>query len=168
MKNIVINDTNIFIDLINVGLLDLFFDLPIKVHTTGFIIHEITDEKQASIINEACTNGYITVKEFSEKELFYFIEEYSGYGKVSLPDISVLFYSEITRYPLITNDGPLRKIAKERGVEVKGLLFVFDMFVKEQLLTATEAKNKLTYLIGNGTRLPEEEVRNLFKEWDNF
>lgn len=42
MGTIVVNDTNIFIDLISVDLLDEFFSLPIDIHTTDFVINELT------------------------------------------------------------------------------------------------------------------------------
>lgn len=35
---IVISDTNIFIDLWNIGLLERFCELPLSIHTTDFII----------------------------------------------------------------------------------------------------------------------------------
>lgn len=34
---IVISDTNIFIDLWNIGLLERFCELPLSIHTTDFI-----------------------------------------------------------------------------------------------------------------------------------
>lgn len=37
MEIIVVSDTNIFIDLIEVGLLDKFFSLPWEIHTTDMI-----------------------------------------------------------------------------------------------------------------------------------
>ena len=43
---IVVNDTNIFIDLHSIRLLDQFFELPITVHTVDFVINELTDEVQ--------------------------------------------------------------------------------------------------------------------------
>lgn len=38
---IVISDTNIFIDLWNIGLLKRFCELPLSIHTTDFIIGEL-------------------------------------------------------------------------------------------------------------------------------
>ena len=35
---IVISDTNIFIDLWNIGLLERFCELPLSIHTTDFIV----------------------------------------------------------------------------------------------------------------------------------
>ena len=46
MGTIVVNDTNIFIDLISVDLLDEFFSLPIDIHTTDFVVHELTEPLQ--------------------------------------------------------------------------------------------------------------------------
>ncbi len=43
METVVVSDTNIFIDLISVDLLDEFFRLPFEIHTTDFIIHELKE-----------------------------------------------------------------------------------------------------------------------------
>lgn len=40
------NSKRIFIDLISVDLLDEFFSLPIDIHTTDFVIHELTEPLQ--------------------------------------------------------------------------------------------------------------------------
>lgn len=47
---IIVNDTNIFIDLHSCGLLDSFFKLPYKVHTTDFVISELTDGEQREAV----------------------------------------------------------------------------------------------------------------------
>ena len=46
METVVVSDTNIFIDLYDVGLLNEFFSMDIQVHTTDFIINELTVEDQ--------------------------------------------------------------------------------------------------------------------------
>lgn len=38
MQRIVVNDINVFIDLLDIGLLDHFFQLSWEVHTTDFVI----------------------------------------------------------------------------------------------------------------------------------
>lgn len=38
---IVVNDTNLFIDLIHAELIDFFFQLPFEVHTTDFVVDEL-------------------------------------------------------------------------------------------------------------------------------
>jgi len=49
---IVVNDTNLFIDLIHAELIDLFFQLPFEVHTTDFVVGEVEDPEQDTIILE--------------------------------------------------------------------------------------------------------------------
>ena len=49
--DIVVTDTNIFIDMISLDMLDLFFELPFRIHTTDFVMNEFTEsykeQKQA-------------------------------------------------------------------------------------------------------------------------
>ena len=46
MGTIVVNDTNIFIDLISVDLLDEFFSLPIDIRSADFVVLELTEPLQ--------------------------------------------------------------------------------------------------------------------------
>ena len=43
---LVISDTNIFLDLMSVSLLEKFFQLPCDIETTDFVIDEIVQPKQ--------------------------------------------------------------------------------------------------------------------------
>lgn len=38
MTDIVVSDTNIFIDLMSVGLLDLVCNLPLQIHTVDYVV----------------------------------------------------------------------------------------------------------------------------------
>ena len=40
-EKVVVNDTNVFIDLYSIGLLDEFFSLPWEVHTTALVMLEL-------------------------------------------------------------------------------------------------------------------------------
>lgn len=55
--DIVVNDTNIFIDLYSVGLIDAFFNLPFEVHTVDFVVNEIEDEQQSLLVNQLIDNA---------------------------------------------------------------------------------------------------------------
>ena len=69
MDIIVVNDTNIFIDLISVGLLDDFFHLPIEIHTTDFVLNELTDESQSAAVWRHVNSKHLTVKRYSGTEV---------------------------------------------------------------------------------------------------
>ena len=87
---IVVNDTNIFIDLYSIGLLEEFFELPITVHTVDFVINELKEPEQLKAINEFIKNGKLKVQNFDTKELIDIIDLQSrAGGNVSITDCAV-------------------------------------------------------------------------------
>ena len=50
MGKVVVSDTNIFIDLMDIGLLDSFFNCGMEIHTTAMVIDEIKKEDQKNTL----------------------------------------------------------------------------------------------------------------------
>ena len=69
MKKIVVNDTNVFIDLYEIGLLEDFFSLPWEVHTTDFVMLELQKEGQHETVARYQTDKRLVVPVFEAKEL---------------------------------------------------------------------------------------------------
>lgn len=69
MKKIVVNDTNVFIDLHDVGLLEQFFLLPWEVHTTDFVMLELLNEGQKDTVAAYEHNGSLHVATFEFDEI---------------------------------------------------------------------------------------------------
>ena len=76
--DIVVNDTNIFLDLISIGLLDASFELPIKFHTVDYVIEEIINEEQNAEVVALIKEGKLYVKEFDENEFSEIIDLYES------------------------------------------------------------------------------------------
>lgn len=76
--DIVVNDTNIFLDLISIGLLDASFELPIKFHTVDYVIEEIINEEQNAEVAALIKEGKLYVKEFDENEFSEIIDLYES------------------------------------------------------------------------------------------
>lgn len=74
-------------------------------------------------------------------------------------------YSKQNDYTLITGDGLLRKCASGDGVNVKGLLFIFDELVWNDLITPVTAAEKLERQIVLGSRLPKNECEKRLRKW---
>jgi len=51
------------------------------------------------------------------------------------------------------------------NVAVKGILFLFDKFVEEDVLTLTKAVNKLEELLKINARLPRNEIEMRINRW---
>lgn len=162
---IVINDTNVFIDLITAELLDKFFLLPIEVHTTDFIIHEITEDEQQEIVQQLIDDNKLKIRTFDFEELIVISDYNNETPKLSIPDCSVMHYAIDTKYTLLSGDGLLRKIAKSKGATVKGVLYILDSLVEHEIITPITAAEKLQRLVDNETRLPPKEVEKRKKTW---
>ncbi len=165
---IVVNDTNIFFDLLAVDLLDIFFDLPIEIHTTDFVINEITDPKQLEIIME-----YV-----DRKQLLVFESDFDFYSKIfelkekvpglSPTDCSVWHLSKIRDLTLLSGDKLLRNTALRDKVKVKGILYIFESLINGEMLSYSKAADKLEELINSGSRLPLRECKRRIEIWRNI
>ncbi len=163
---IVVNDTNIFIDLISVGLLEDFFQLPVKVHTVDFVISEIKDENQSKAVREFINNGNLTIKGFSAKEMqaIYTLKSTAG-GNLSVTDCSVWHYAKENDYILLTGDRQLKDKAILSNVKVKGILYVFDQLVELNIITCQRAAECLQNLLAINPRLPKKLIQELIDRW---
>lgn len=74
---IIVNDTNIFIDLHSIGLLRTLCDLPYDVRTVDFVIDEIKDPVQTESLAALVTEGKIKVESFNPEELADIVKEHS-------------------------------------------------------------------------------------------
>lgn len=163
---IVVNDTNIFIDLHSIRLLDQFFSLPIQVHTVDFVLHEITMPEQFNDVNKFVKNGKLKVQTFMAEELKDIITLQSQCsGNVSFTDCAVWHYAKINNYTLLTGDRQLREKAIQANVTVKGIIYVFDMLVENQILPPQVAATKLEELMAINPRLPKNIMRERIEKW---
>ena len=165
--DIVINDTNIFLDLYDVDLLDTFFQLPVQVHTVDFVVDEIKQPAQQSVIQGLISRGVLMVKNYSSAGLanLYQFNIKCG-GNLTLTDSTIIYYAQsIAECRILTGDRQLRNRAEERGITVSGILYVFDLLVEHGLISPPEAAQKLEDLFKINTRLPRQEIETRIEKW---
>ena len=157
--DIVVSDTNIFIDLIAVGLLERSCELPIRIHTVDYVINEITDVSQKAIINKLANDGKIIVKRFDSEEFLRIIGIYfSRSNNVSVTDCSVWYYAKQNSFRLLTGDNKLKNSAIADGVQVSGILYLTDMLVEQKIVNETDMADKLEELLTINSRLPKKII----------
>ncbi len=163
---IIVNDTNIFIDLHSIGLLRALCELPYDVRTVDFVINEINDAAQSAALAALVSEGKIKVERFSIEELVEIVEEHSTVpGNLSIPDCSVCYYARKHAATLLTGDRQLRKYAEGNNIAVKGVLFIFDELVAKGVIVAEMAAQKLRELTNVNVRLPKSEIEKRIKKW---
>lgn len=163
---IIVNDTNIFIDLHSIGLLEALCELPYDVRTVDFVIAEITDPEQTEALSALATEGKIRIESFDGEELGEIITEHSSVpGNISIPDCSVCYYARKHTATLLTGDRQLRRYAEASNVSVRGVLFIFDELVANNVIPSHQAAAKLRELVAINVRLPKAEIEKRINNW---
>lgn len=163
---IIVNDTNIFIDLYSIGLLEALCELPYDVRTVDFVIAEITDPEQSEALSALATEGKIRIESFDSEELGEIINEHSSVpGNISIPDCSVCYYARKHAATLLTGDRQLRRYAEASNVSVRGVLFIFDELVANNVIPSHQAAAKLRELVAINVRLPKAEIEKRINNW---
>lgn len=166
---ILVNDTNIFIDLHSVGLLKEMCRLPYEIHTVDFVVAEIADADQRRIFDELVARGEISVDGFTADEVIEIVEEHSSVsGNLSIPDCSVCYFARKHNVPMLTGDRRLRRYAEEQSIEVHGILFIFDELVRHDIISTSMAADRLEELFAINARLPKAEIRERINRWRSF
>ena len=163
---IVVNDTNIFIDLYSIGLLESFFLLPINVHTVDFVLNELTEKEQFSAVNRYINEGKLLIRTFNSNELVEIADlQMSANGNVSFTDCAVWYYAQNNNYTLLTGDSQLRKRAIESNVSVKGIIYIVDLLLEYNIIPSKLAAKKLQELLSINSRLPRRIIQDRIETW---
>lgn len=162
---LVISDANILIDLAQIEMLAVFTKLNFKLFTTDFILEEL-NQTQGVLVDELVFSKELVVIETNEIEDYYGITNLLNQTNgLSFEDCSVWYYSKKKNGTLLTGDAKLRREAEKDNVEVRGIIFVFDEIVKQNLLKPTEAALKISQLKQINPRLPINELDKRIRNW---
>ena len=159
---IVVNDTNILIDLFNAGLLPYCKKLNLEFRTLDVIINEIEDTEQYSAVQDIIDEGTLTVYSLSGEQVgtvFQKVAEYQGICNLSVEDISVMVYAIDNDCRLLTGDKKLRDKATLENVKVSGILYLTDMLTQEAVIGNDEMASALERLLSSNNRLPKKLIK---------
>lgn len=159
---IVVNDTNILIDLFNAGLLPYCKMLNLKFRTLDVIMSEIVNAEQHAAVQRIIDEGTLTVYSLSGKQVgtvFQKVAEYQGVCNLSAEDISVMVYAIDNDCRLLTGDKTLRDKATLENVKVSGILYLTDMLTQEAAISNDEMVAALERLLCSNSRLPKKLIR---------
>lgn len=159
---IVVNDTNILIDLYNAGLLPYCKKLNLDFRTLDVVINEIEDSEQYSAVQSIIDEGTLSVYSLSGEQVrtvFQKVAEYNGVCNLSVEDISVMVYAIDNNCRLLTGDKRLKDKATLENVKVSGILFLTDLLTKESVVDGGEMITALEHLLNSNDRLPKKLIK---------
>lgn len=163
MIRLAVTDANIFIDLIILELIEHLFELDIEIHTTREVFDQLTvRQKEVLALYHAC--GSLIVYDFSAEEI-------TDISRLDFPaglepaDRTVFYLAIQLSCMVISGDNKLRKYCEKNGLEVHGLIWVFDRIVTLDFISGKIAAEKLQKLISYNDRLPADEILKRLKKW---
>ena len=159
---IVVNDTNILIDLYNAGLLSHCKRLDLDFRTLDVVINEIEEREQLDAVEQLIGSGTLRVDSLSSNQVervFQMIGEYDGNCNLSPEDISVMVYAKDNDCRLLTGDKTLRAKAIIENIQVSGVLYLTDLMTKENVIDSCEMAKSLELLLSSNCRLPHKLIQ---------
>lgn len=164
---IVIQDASVLIDLVDGGLLDPWFRLGFDLRTTSLVLREISRKNQKLNLQSYVDDCRLQVESSSGEVLAEIATLHAGMSsRLSIEDVSALFFAAKLEGILLTGDRRLREHAEERGIETHGLLWVLDLIVARGALLPGVAADRLEKLLERGTtRLPHNECEIRIRKW---
>ncbi|NDP22472.1 MAG: PIN domain-containing protein [Paludibacter sp.] len=158
---LLINDANILIDIVKLGLVEAFLSLDFDLHTTDFVFAELDDQQQKDISSERL-KIITTVNQQDFTSIMSLLNAHKG---LSFEDCSVWHYTQKLEGTLITGDGALRKKALQSGLNVKGIIYIIEEIKNNGLLPLQTCIEKLTELKVINNRLPLQEIDKRIEIW---
>ena len=161
------SDTNVWIDFYKISKTHL----PFKMTCKYIMFHEAIEKEllypedlKARLIE--C--GLLGV-EITTEELFYADELSEKYRRLSVYDRIALAIAKKRKITLLTGDNALRKAAASEKVKAVGTIGLLDRLLNEACIDKEEYKDcllRLKKLIGNGIRLPADEIEDRIADCD--
>lgn len=167
---IIVEDTNIIIDLFNVGLLQFCKKMDIVFHTTEFVIKEIKRPEQRSTLKGLISNEELKMVVFNIEEMLQLAnleEECRSTNNLSTADCSVVLLAERLGCRLLTADQKLVHFAQSRGLETSGFLWLTDKMVEKGIVSPKDMVEYLNRYLETNKRAPEKEVNKRIAQYKN-
>lgn len=163
-KEFFIKDACILFDLIDLGLLPSFHQLPLVVVTTPQVLDEIMDETQLAEVNTYIESGHLQVDHFGLFETITLITETNP--GLSFTDASVLEAAIRRDASILSSDKSLRNESSRRGITVRGLLWVLEELYNYKIIELQVLIEKLEAYPNVNNRAPKSEIENLLRKYN--
>ena len=160
---IAITDANIFIDLIRLELLGYLFNLGMEIHTTREVYDQLNSH-QREVAAGFVQAGVLSVYSFSYQELEE-IELLECPAGLEMADRTVYYYSKRIEALVLSGDKKLRTFCLNQDIDVRGILWLFDLFLERGLITKIIAVEKLKFLLSFNDRLPMDQCQQRLNSW---
>lgn len=160
---ILINDTNIWIDLKVANLIKEVFKLSYEIGVPNLLFYDELEELDGELLRQSG----IKILEMTESEVLDTAIRSNKTNKVSFNDLTTLVVAKSRNAILVTGDGNLRKIANDEKVKLKGTIWLIDNMIECKIISYKRGAEVCRILLENGRRLPKDELKKRIEKWDD-
>ncbi len=161
---LIITDSNILFDVVNIGALPEFFSLDFEICTTAFVIEEIKSVEQRKMVNVFIRSKKLRVFDFTSEEVTK-IEEWNAGKKLKrFTDSSVIWIAHQLKCTVLTGDSRMREVAEELGIVVHGIIWVIDELFRYEQISEKETRILFERLLTSNNWLPREEIEKRIRK----
>ncbi len=155
-KNIIILDSNIFIDFFCGGQQNAFALLPGQLFITSEVYEEIKEKHP--YIDSIVSEGRLVILDAIDIESIEFQNIKSGLPSLSDADISSLLAAQKMGGLLLSGDRGVNKTAQEKHLPIRGTLWAVEELFLVGAFTVQDAKDFYRKCIEAKRRLPKKEI----------
>ena len=158
-ENIAVKDACVLFDLIDLKLLNDYFQLGYKTFITSYVYNEITEVYQKAIIRSSIEKGSLIIDdELNDSKVFELSMSLKG---LSMTDCSVIEVALRRRAFLLSSDKGLRNEALRQNIKIGGVIWVIQKLLGSKLIDTNDAIQKLEEYMEINSRAPVREVSKL-------
>jgi len=158
---LLVTDACFWIDLDAAGLVEAVFGLAVEWAAPDAMIKQELRRPEGA---ELQVKGLVPMR-LSGGEVTRALAVRERAPALSAIDAMVLVLAESRGAVLVTGEKLLRRVARQRGVECHGTLWVLDILVSQRILTGPKAAAALARMLSSGSRFPAAECNKLSKRW---
>lgn len=146
---LLISDSNIFIDMEVSNLTQKMFELPYSFAVPDILYYEELKDDHEDLLSLG-----LKVLPMSSGTIKYMESIVSLYRQASRNDLFALALAKQEACPLVTGDRALRYAGEKEAVIIFGTIWIVDELVKFEIITINQAKEAFEMMKENKRRLP--------------
>ncbi len=165
-SKLLVKDSSVIFDLIDLKLLDAFFQLDYVIITTRQVVNEIKIPDQLAQINSLIAVGKLKIdEEGSFEKIYTLLKENPG---LSYTDCSILECAIRRAGAVISADKSLRTVAREKNINVKGFLWIIEELIGSSIVSKDSAIELLKIYPTINKRVPLKEISTLISRLSSY
>jgi len=137
------------------------FHLPLDLVAPDVVIAELLQPDAKEVLAYGLRQA-----EFSGQQVEEVAFLRAQHRRLSASDLSAFVLARSLNGTLLTNEGPLRKLAQQEGLPVHGTLWLLDLMVEADVIPPGRAAGALKRMLSCGSRFPRVECKERFQRWE--